>query len=58
MTLPTTPQFWHAIRRMLLAAAALSVVAAAHQYPEARLPIVIWLLTVVLVWRRSPEDNE
>jgi len=57
MTLPTTQKFWHAIRQLTLAAAALSVVAAVYRYPEARLPIVIWLLTVALVWRRSPGDN-
>jgi len=57
MTLPTTQQVWHAIRQLTLASAALLVVAAAYRFPEARLPIVIWLLTVALVWRRSPGDN-
>lgn len=57
MTLPTTQQAWYAIRQLTLTFTAVLVVAAAYRFPEARVPIVIWLLTVALVWRRSPGDN-
>ena len=57
MTLPTTQQVWHAFRQLTLASAALSVVAAAYWFPEARLPVVVWLLTVAVVWRRSAGAN-
>ena len=38
-------------------AGAISVVAAAYLYPETRMPIVVWLITVVLVQRPSPGDS-
>lgn len=57
MTSPTPQQVWYAIRQLTLASAALLVVTAAYWFPEARLPIVLWLLTVALVWRRSPGGN-
>lgn len=57
MTLPTTQQLLRAVGQLLLFAGAISVVAAAYLYPETRMPIVVWLITVVLVQRPSPGDS-
>ena len=57
MTLPTTQQLVRAVGQLLLFAGAISVVAAAYLYPETRMPIVVWLITVVLVQRPSPGDS-
>jgi hypothetical protein len=39
--------FWKGV----LATAAISIVASTVYLPEARLPVVIWLLSVALMWR-------
>jgi len=57
MTLPTMQQLVRAVGQLLLFAGAISVVAAAYLYPETRMPIVVWLITVVLVQRPSPGDS-
>ena len=57
MTLPTMQQLIRAVGQLLLFAGAISVVAAAYLYPETRMPIVVWLITVVLVQRPSPGDS-
>ncbi len=57
MMLPTTQQLVRAAGQLLLFAGAISVVAAAYLYPETRMPIVVWLITVVLVQRPSPGDS-
>lgn len=57
MMLPTTQQLVRAVGQLLLFAGAISVVAAAYLYPETRMPIVVWLITVVLVQRPSPGDS-
>ena len=57
MTLPTMQQLIRAVGQLLLFAGAISVVAAAYAYPETRMPIVVWLITVVLVQRPSPGDS-
>ena len=38
----------------LLAITAITIVTSALYLPEARLPVVIWLLSVALMWRPSP----
>ena len=57
MSVPSTQQILRLFGQLVLGAGALSVVAAAHLYPEARLPIVIWLIVVVLAQRPSPGES-
>lgn len=57
MSLPSTRQLLRSVGQFLLLAGACSVVAAAYLYPEARLPIVVWLIAVVLAQRPSPGDE-
>ena len=58
MIRPSTQQLVRAFGQFLLFAGAVSVVAAAYLYPEARLPIVVWLIAVVLAQRPSPGDAQ
>ena len=57
MSVPSTQQILRLVGQLVLGAGALSVVAAAYLYPEARLPIVIWLIVVVLAQRPSPRES-
>ena len=41
------------VSKSVLAAAVIAVVASTAYLPETRLPVVIWLLSVALVWRPS-----
>lgn len=41
------------VSKGVLAAAAIAVVASTAYLPETRLPVVVWLLSVALVWRPS-----
>ena len=40
--------------KCVLAITAITIVTSALYLPEARLPVVIWLLSVALMWRPSP----
>ncbi|NNF40795.1 MAG: hypothetical protein HKN64_05405 [Woeseiaceae bacterium] len=57
MTLPSTRRLIRGFSQLMLYAVAFSVVATANLYPEARMPIVIWLLAVALAWRPSSGDR-
>ena len=41
----------------LLAVVMISVVLATVYWPVARLPVVIWLLSVAVMWRSSPRSG-
>jgi hypothetical protein len=45
--------FWKGV----LATAAISIVASTVYLPEARIPVVIWLLGIALIWRPSPGSD-
>ena len=43
--------------KAVLGAAGISIVAAVYYLPEASIPVVLWLLTVAIVWRPSPRSG-